>query len=68
MAVALAGAGFIHPAIRHISAGGSHTVMPPLMTRLLTTTSSLVAPIIVLAIDKPADTQDTTVRTVTVCI
>jgi diguanylate cyclase (GGDEF)-like protein len=38
------------------------------MTRLLTTTSSLVAPIIILAIDKPANTQDTTVRTVTVCI
>jgi diguanylate cyclase (GGDEF)-like protein len=68
MAIALAGAGFAHPAIRHIAATGSHTVVPALMTRLLTTTSSLVAPIIVLAIDKPANTQDTTVRTITVCI
>ena len=66
MAIALAGAGFAHPAIRHIAATGSHTVVPALMTRLLTTTSSLVAPIIVLAIDKPANTQDTTVRTITV--
>jgi diguanylate cyclase (GGDEF)-like protein len=68
MAIALAGAGFAHPAVRHIAATGSHTVVPALMTRLLTTTSSLVAPIIILAIDKPANTQDTTVRTVTVCI
>lgn len=68
MAIALAGAGFAHPAIRHIAARGSHIVVPALMTRLLTTTSSLVAPIIVLAVDKPANTQDTTVRTITVCI
>jgi diguanylate cyclase (GGDEF)-like protein len=68
MAIALAGAGFAHPSIRHIAATGSNTVVPALMTRLLTTTSSLVAPIIVLAIDKPANTQDTTVRTITVCI
>ena len=68
MAIALAGAGFAHPSIRHIAATGSNSVVPALMTRLLTTTSSLVAPIIVLAIDKPANTQDTTVRTITVCI
>ena len=68
MAVALSGAAFAHPTIRHVSAGGSHTVVPALMTRLLTTTSSLVAPIIILAINKPANNQDTTVRTVTVCI
>jgi len=68
MAVALAGAAFIHPTIRHIAEAGSHTVVPALMTRLLTTTSSLIAPIIILAIDKPANSQDTTVRTITVCI
>ena len=68
MAVALVGASFIHPAIRHIAESGSHTVVPALMTRLLTTISSLVAPIIILAIDKPANSQDTTVRTITVCI
>ena len=68
MAIALAGAGFIHPSIRHIAEDGTHTVVPALMTRLLTTTSSLVAPIIILAIDKPANRQDTTVRTVTACI
>lgn len=68
MAVALAGTAFIHPTIRHIAEGGSHTVVPALMTRLLTTTSSLIAPIIILAIDKPANSQDTTVRTITVCI
>jgi len=68
MAVALIGAGFIHPSIRHIAEDGTHTVVPALMTRLLTTTSSLVAPIIILAIDKPANSQDTTVRTVTACI
>ena len=68
MAVALVGAGFIHPTIRHIAEGGTHTVPPALMTRLLTTTSSLIAPIIILAIDKPANIQDTTVRTITACI
>ena len=68
MAVALVGAGFIHPAIRHIAEGGTHTVPPALMTRLLTTTSSLIAPIIILAIDKPANIQDITVRTITACI
>jgi len=68
MAIALAGAGFAHPAVRHIAASGSHAVVPALMTRLLTTTSSLVAPIIVLAIDKPDNNQDTTVRTISVCI
>jgi diguanylate cyclase (GGDEF)-like protein len=68
MAIALAGAGFIHPSIRHIAEDGTHTVVPALMTRLLTTTSSLVAPIIILAIDTPANSQDTTVRTVTACI
>ena len=68
MAFALAGAGFAHPSIRHVAVSGSHTVMPALMTRLLTTTSSLVAPIIILAIDNSANDQDTTVRTVTVCI
>ena len=68
MAVSLVGASFIHPTIRHIAEGGTHTVVPALMTRLLTTTSSLVAPIIILAIDKPANSQDTTVRTITACI
>ena len=68
MGIALVGAAFAHPSIRHLSAGGSHTVTPVLMTRLLTTTSSLVAPIIILAIDKPANNQDTTVRTITVSI
>ncbi|MEY3557474.1 MAG: hypothetical protein RL374_180 [Actinomycetota bacterium] len=68
MAMALIGAGFIHPTIRHISESGTHTVVPALMTRLLTTTSSLVAPIIILAIDTPTNSQDTTVRTITACI
>ena len=68
MAMALIGAGFIHPTIRHISESGTHTVVPALMTRLLTTTSSLVAPIIILAINTPTNSQDTTVRTITACI
>jgi hypothetical protein len=40
MAIALAGAGFVHPAVRHIAASGPHTVVPALMTRLLTTTAT----------------------------
>ena len=68
MAFGFAGAGFIHPTIRHIGTGGPRTATPALMTRLLTTTSSLIAPIIILAINKPANNQDITVRTITVCI
>ena len=68
MALGFAGAGFVHPTIRHIDTAGSRTVAPALMTRLLTTTSSLAAPIIILAIDTPANNQDIAVRTITVCI
>jgi diguanylate cyclase (GGDEF)-like protein len=68
MALGFTGAGFVHPTIRHIDTGGSRTVTPALMTRLLTTTSSLVAPIIILAVNKPSNNQDIMVRTITVCI
>jgi diguanylate cyclase (GGDEF)-like protein len=68
MALALVGAAFCHPSIRNLTAQGAHTVTPALMTRLVTTTLSLVAPIIVLAVDSPADNNDTLVRTITACV
>ncbi len=68
MAIVFAGAAFCHPTIRHIAMAGAHTVSPALMTRLVTTTMSLVAPIIVLAVDSPANDQDTLVRTITVSV
>jgi diguanylate cyclase (GGDEF)-like protein len=68
MAVGLLGAGFCHPSIRNLAVQGVHTVSPALMTRLVTTTLSLVAPIIVLAVDSPANNNDTLVRTITACV
>lgn len=61
-------AGFLHPTIRHIFTSGSGRVSPPLMTRLVTTTASLIVPVVVLAVTDPYDTQDRVVRTVSVSV
>jgi diguanylate cyclase (GGDEF)-like protein len=68
MAFALAGASFLHPNIRHINSGAISRSTAPLMTRLMTTTVSLIAPIIVLAITDPHDSTDRWVRTVSVIV
>jgi diguanylate cyclase (GGDEF)-like protein len=68
MAFALAGASFLHPNIRHINSGTISRATAPLMTRLMTTTVSLIAPIIVLAITDPHDSTDRWVRTVSVIV
>ena len=68
IAFALAGASFLHPNIRHIISGAISHSTAPLMTRLMTTTVSLIAPIIVLAITDPHDSTDRWVRTVSVIV
>jgi diguanylate cyclase (GGDEF)-like protein len=68
IAFALAGASFLHPNIRQINSGTISRATTPLMTRLMTTTVSLIAPIIVLAITDPHDSTDRWVRTVSVIV
>jgi diguanylate cyclase (GGDEF)-like protein len=63
-----ASAGFLHPTIRDITKPGKRRATPPLMTRLVTTTLSLVVPIIVLAVTDAEDTTDRIVRTVSVAV
>jgi hypothetical protein len=53
-----AAAGFLHPTVRHIYTSGTSRTSPPLMTRLVTTTASLIVPVVLLAITDPFDTQD----------
>ena len=63
-----AAAGFLHPTVRHIYTSGTSRTSPPLMTRLVTTTASLIVPVVLLAITDPFDTQDRIVRTVSVSV
>lgn len=61
-------AAFIHPSIRDITKPGKRRATPPLMTRLTTTTLSLVIPIVVLAATDAEDSTDRIVRTVSVAV
>ena len=63
-----AAAGFLHPTVRHIFTSGVGRVSPPLMTRLVTTTASLIVPVVLLAVTDPFDSQDRVVRTVSVSV
>ncbi|MGA0117895.1 MAG: putative bifunctional diguanylate cyclase/phosphodiesterase [Ilumatobacteraceae bacterium] len=68
MASGFAGAAFLHPSLRIIGEQSGLRLSPPLMTRLLTTTVSLIAPIIVLALTDAHNTQDRVVRTMSVAV
>jgi diguanylate cyclase (GGDEF)-like protein len=59
---------FLHPSVRTLQSPGITRVSPPLMTRLVTTTASLVAPIITLALTDANGISDRAVRTVSVSI
>lgn len=67
-AVMIVGAALAHPSIRSITRAGALRVAPPLMTRLTATTTSLVAPIIVLSLTDAADTRDRAVRAASAAI
>ncbi len=68
MAATFAAAALLHPAVREAHLPGVIRLSPPLMTRLLTTTVSLVGPIIVLALTDAHNTQDRVVRTISVSV
>jgi diguanylate cyclase (GGDEF)-like protein len=61
-------AGFLHPVVHNIYSATYTRTSPPLMTRLVTTTTALIVPIVVLATTDPYNTQDRVVRTVSVVI
>jgi diguanylate cyclase (GGDEF)-like protein len=63
IAAGFAGAALLHPSVRTLGAQSGLRISAPLMTRLLTTTISLVAPVIVLALTDSYSTQDRIVRT-----
>lgn len=68
MAAVLTGAAFMHPSIRSLNGPRSLRMAPPLMTRLLITTVSLIVPVIVLALTDPVDIRDRTVRAISVAV
>ena len=68
MAVGLVGAALLHPSVRDMHKPGTVRLSPPLMTRLVTTTVSLIAPIIVLALTDAHGVQDRVVRTLSVSV
>ena len=61
-----AGAGMLHPTVRDAARPGPLRLSPPLTTRLVTTTVSLVAPVILLALTDPHDGRDRVVRAASV--
>ena len=68
IALGLTGSAFLHPGIRRLSRQRASRLSPPLMTRLVTTTASLIAPVIILAVTDPADPTDRVVRTMSVSV
>lgn len=63
-AASVAVAVLLHPGVRTLLSPARERVTPPLMVRLVTTTASLVAPVILLALTDAHDNGDRTVRTV----
>lgn len=68
IALAMASAAFLHHSSRSITQSGVSRLSPPLMTRLITTTVSLIVPVVVLALTDPDSSQDRIVRTVSVTV
>ncbi len=68
IALGCASAAFLHATSRSITQNGISRISPPLMTRLVTTTLSLIVPVVVLALTDPDSTQDRVVRTASVTV
>ena len=68
MAVALTGAGLLHKSSHHITLSGVQRISPPLTTRLISTTSALLIPVLIVALTDPDGTQDRVVRTISVAV
>ena len=61
-------AALLHPDVRTFLNPSRQRTTTPLMVRLVTTTASLVAPVILLALTDPQGSSDRTVRTVSVTV
>jgi len=61
-------AAILHPSILSIGKANPRRQLPPLLTRLVTTTISLVVPVLVLAITDSKDATDRLVRTISVVV
>jgi diguanylate cyclase len=58
----------LHQSARNITSSGVQRISPPLTTRLISTTSALLIPVIVVALTDPDGTQDRIVRTISVAV
>ena len=64
----LAVAAMVHPSARSLLVPTLRRSTPPLLTRLVATTASMGAPIVLLALTDPVDASDRAVRTVSVSV
>ena len=67
-AAALAAAALLHPSSRVLMSPSRRRSAPPLMTRLVTVTASMVVPVILLSATDPVSANDRIVRTVSVVV
>ena len=68
VAAACASAMLLHPSVRTLLSPARRRPTPPLMTRLVTTTASLVAPVVMLTLTDADGRNDRTVRVVSIVV
>lgn len=68
IALGIASAAFLHSTSRSVTQSGVVRMSPALVTRLTTTTVSLIVPVVVLALTDPDGSQDRIVRTISVTV
>ncbi|MFM1791292.1 MAG: hypothetical protein RLZZ526_1619 [Actinomycetota bacterium] len=67
-AAACAAGMLLHPSARTLLSPARRRPTPPLMTRLVSTTASMVAPVVMLTLTDPAGRNDRTVRVVSIVL
>lgn len=67
-AAACAAGMLLHPSARTLLSPARRRPTPPLMTRLVSTTASMVAPVVMLTLTDPAGRNDRTVRVVSIVV
>jgi len=68
VAASAAAAMMIHPTVRTLLSPARRRPTPPLMTRLVSTTASLVGPVVMLTLTDPDSRNDRTVRVVSIVV
>ena len=68
VAAACATGMLLHPSVRSLLSPARRRPTPPLMTRLVSTTASLVAPVVMLTLTDPASRNDRIVRVVSIVV